>query len=248
MAGHGEVMMGSRWRRAFVSGLLAGLLLLFSWLEANPPQWELSLVSRYIWRGFDLNPENRPALQPSVTVPLGGGGLSLNLWGSFSLVDRDLDEIDLTLAWDFSLGNRFDVSLGVVQYGWYFSRSFSWREHTSREFFVSLEMPRAALRPSFSFYWDVANGSGLYALLGIAYRDELCCGRELELSASLGYNHRQWVAQSGFSDLNFAISMPQRVCRVTVTPFAHLTVVLMDAVNPDTNVEIWGGVSITWDQ
>ncbi|MBN1197039.1 MAG: hypothetical protein JXA62_06505 [Candidatus Aminicenantes bacterium] len=231
----------------FVAGVLAASTLLGPGMNASPLEWELSLVSRYIWRGFDLNPENRPALQPSVTVPLGGKGLSLNLWGSFSISDRDLDEIDLTLAWDFSVGNRFAGSLGFVQYGWYFSRNFTWREHTSREFFVSLEASRGRLQPSLSLYWDVAGGSGVYALMGISHREELCCGRELELSASLGYNHRQWIDQSGFSDLNFGISLPQRFYRVTVVPSAHLAVILMDAVNPGTDLEIWGGISVTWD-
>lgn len=240
-------MMRSGRVLCFVACVWAISMLRCPGVFANPPEWELSLVSRYVWRGFDLNPENRPALQPSVTIPLGGGGLSLNLWSSFSLIDRDLDEIDLTLAWDFSMGNRIDGSLGLVQYGWYFSGNFTWRKHTSREFFFSLEASCGRLRPSFSFYWDVAGGSGLYALMGIFHRDELCCGRELELSASLGYNHRQWIDQSGFSDLNFGISLPQRFYRVTVIPSVHLAIILMDAVNPGTDLEIWGGISVTWD-
>jgi len=235
---------GSAW---FWTGAAAGLLLTFSSLYADRPQLDLSLYSSYIWRGFDLNPNSRPALQPSLTVPLGSKGLSLNVWASFSFVDRDLDELDFTLAWCFRAGKHLSITVGAVQFGWYFSRNFSWKANTSREFFVTLEAENQGLRPTFSLFWDVANGSGLYALLGVAHSSDLCCGRSLELSASLGYNHRQWITGSGFSNLNLSLSMPKRNSRVSITPSAHLSVILLDEVNPGTDLEVWGGLSITWD-
>ena len=99
------------------------MALLVPLLPASPPELELSLYSRYIWRGFDLNPQNRRVLQPSLTIPIGGNGLAVNLWGSFSFADRDLDELDLTLSWRFQVGNRYHVTVGAVQYGWYLSRN-----------------------------------------------------------------------------------------------------------------------------
>lgn len=239
--------MGLKRRFRAGGGLLVGLGLICSCLQAHPPQLEMGVYSRYIWRGFDLNPDNRPVLQPSMSLFLGKSGLTLNLWGSFSMVDRDLDEVDLTLTWDFAIGERFDVTLGAVQYGWYFSRDFSWREHTSRELFFTIATKNAALNPSLSLYWDTENGSGLYMLLGITHTAELCCGRTLELGASIGYNHRQWVDMSGFSDLNVSISMPQRLFRVTITPSASVSVILMDAINVDSKLEIWGGILFSWD-
>ena len=225
------------------------MALLVPLLPASPPELELSLYSRYIWRGFDLNPQNRRVLQPSLTIPIGGNGLAVNLWGSFSFADRDLDELDLTLSWRFQVGNRYHVTVGAVQYGWYLSRDFSWRNHTSREVFITLEKESRGIRPVFSVYWDVANGSGVYAQMGISHSHELCCGcgTSLELSATLGYNHRQWITASGFSDLDLGISAPWKFHSVTITPTAHLCVILLDEVNPGTNLEIWGGISITWD-
>lgn len=241
--------MRRRSKRSFLFPVVVGMVLIFPLLHASPLELELGMHSRYIWRGFDLNPQNRRVLQPSLTIPIGGRGLSVNLWGSFSLSDRDLDEVDLTLSWRFPVGDCFHITLGAVQYGWYFSRDFSWRDHTSREIFVSLEKESQGIQPVFSVFWDVANGSGVYALAGISYRHELCCGcgTSLEFSATLGYNHRQWITTSGFSDLDLGVSAPWKMRRVTLTPTAHVCVILLDEVNPGTNLEIWGGISITWD-
>ena len=50
---------------------------------------QVDLVSRYVWRGFDLLPDNHPAIQPSLTIDLGESGFSLNVWSSFALAQRD---------------------------------------------------------------------------------------------------------------------------------------------------------------
>jgi len=227
--------------------VVMGLLVILSSLHAAPAEVEAAMYSRYIWRGFDLNPQNKRVFQPSLTFPVGNRGFSVNLWGSFSLADRDLDELDLTLSWRFSAGEDFYVTVGAVQYGWYFARDFTWKDHTSRELFITLEKDIRGFSPEFSLFWDFANGSGLYARLGISHTSELCCGTSLEISAALGYNHRQWIKGSGFSDLDLGISAPWRLYRVTITPTAHLCVILMDEINPGTKVEVWGGIAVNWD-
>ncbi|TFG78622.1 MAG: hypothetical protein E4H23_07450, partial [Chrysiogenales bacterium] len=35
---------------------------------------QVDLVSRYIWRGFDLLPDNHAAIQPAFTIDLGESG------------------------------------------------------------------------------------------------------------------------------------------------------------------------------
>jgi len=151
-------------------------------------QLGLDFNSRYIWRGFDLNPNNEPVLQPSVTVTFGDTGLALNVWNSFSFIDSALHETDMTLSYDFSLNKDISVSIGFIQYGWYFTKGFSFKDNTTQEFYVTAGLANLPLKPSLSFYYDFNNGDGFYASLGVGHSLKLSGANTLELSATLGYN------------------------------------------------------------
>ena len=43
---------------------------LFSQVKVN---WGIDYVSRYIWRGYDLTPDNNPNIQPQVTFDFNKG-------------------------------------------------------------------------------------------------------------------------------------------------------------------------------
>ena len=67
--------------------LLLGTLICTLGLHAGF-NFECDVVSTFMWRGWDLY-GNRPAFQPSVTYAFGDSGLSVNVWASFILKDRD---------------------------------------------------------------------------------------------------------------------------------------------------------------
>lgn len=67
------------------------------------------LVSRYVWRGMDQG--TGASLQPSLGLSI--KGFSLSAWGSSSLVDKDVDEFDITLAY---AGDH--LSVGLTDYFW----------------------------------------------------------------------------------------------------------------------------------
>lgn len=79
-------------------------------------------VSRYIWRGQDLYPDNDAAYQPSIdiSVPklLFGSDVSLNVWGSFPLHKghETATELDYTLTFTRSVADVFDISVGYTYF------------------------------------------------------------------------------------------------------------------------------------
>jgi hypothetical protein len=209
-------------------------------------EFGLDFSSRYIWRGFDLNPDNKPVLQPSVTFAVGDTGLSVNFWGSFSFEDKALHETDITLSYDFTQLKDVSLSIGFIHYGWYFTDGFTFKDHTTQEFYITAGLNNVPLKPALSLFYDVNNGDGLYASLGIGHGLKLSESLTLELAASLNYNGGQWIEESGFSHLDFSASLPLKLNNVSVSPFFGVTVIMLDEVNPGVDNEVYAGVSLVF--
>jgi hypothetical protein len=60
---------------------------------------DTTLVSRYIWRGFDCYPNNHSGFQPNIDVDLYGTGFGVNIWSSLANGNgiEDFKELDYTL-------------------------------------------------------------------------------------------------------------------------------------------------------
>jgi hypothetical protein len=211
--------------------------------------YQLDVVSRYIWRGFDLNPPKKPAVQPQVTYAFGDSGFAVNLFLNFSFEDHNTNEVDFTFTYDFKTGEDLALTLGFTNYCWPFAQGFKlnkFNDYATQEFFVSAGFPKVFLAPTVSVYYDINLGDGLYAELGIGHGLEINKDISLDLSASLGYNAGQWLpngADTGFSDLNIGAALPLKSGKFTITPYAAYTFVLLDSVGPDDY--FWAGISIT---
>lgn len=193
-------------------------------------------ASSYIWRGFDLNPVEKPVFQPSLTYSFNESGLSAELWTSFSFEDRELHEIDFTLMIERSIGELLAIEAGFIHYGWYFTPDFSFRDDTSHEIYLSTGLPDILLSPYLTAFYDFTNGDGLYVLAETEHTWNPLPPLGVLLYASLGYNGGQWLekgADPGFSDLNFRASLPISIGRFRVIPYAQYTFVLLDAVGTD---------------
>jgi hypothetical protein len=221
-------------------------------LAAAPASGQLSaqadIVSRYIWRGFDLYAPNNAAFQPSLTYSFGESGFSANIWTSFALSDRALyradDEFDLTLTYTFRTPESLALAVGFTHYGWYSTPGFSFERDTTQEFFVSAGLPGLPLEPSLTVFYDLNLGSGLYALLKVGRAVPLGGTAELRLSAGLGYNAGQFIEGSGLSDLSLGASLPFKWGRLTFAPSMNYTFVFLEEVNPDN--ELWFGLSVLY--
>ena len=189
--------------------------------------------SSYIWRGFDLNPDRRFVFQPSLDYEFGDSGISANLWMSFSFEDKELNETDLTVTYDFSSSEELSLEAGFIHYGWYFTRSFRFNHDTTHEIFFSAGLPSVFLEPSLDVYYDFHNGKGLYFQLNAGHSLTLSPAVGLDLSASLGYNGGQWLpedAPAGFSDMNLGMDIVFEFARWALVGSGRFTAVLMDAL------------------
>jgi hypothetical protein len=236
-------------RNLIIGAALAALLVLMAGTAAAQLSFQVDTMSRYIWRGFDLFAPNNGAFQPSATYTFGDSGFSANVWTSFALGDRGIyrydDEIDLTLTYAFKTPEAYSLSVGMIHYGWYFDRHFTLRNSTTQEFFVTAGLPTAFLQPNLSVYYDVTMGTGLYACLKVGQVVPLAENLPLNLSAALGYNSRQWIDSSGFSDLTIGAALPIKAGgRLTIVPLVNFTFVFLREVNPYD--EYWFGLSLIY--
>jgi hypothetical protein len=206
---------------------------------------QVDLVSRYVWRGFDLLSDNHAAIQPSFTVALGKSGFSLNLWSSFALAQRATfkysDEIDVTLSYDFKMPEGWELSAGFTHYGYWFAEDFSFKDATSQEVFASVARTDLPLSPTLSVYYDFNLGSGLYVTLGGSHELKVSEKVSMELGGLVGFNSRQFTDKTGFSDIDLFVKAPLALGKATLTPSLNVMIPLLDEVNED--VEVWFGLS-----
>lgn len=205
---------------------------------------KIDYMNRYIWRGFDLNPDNHYVVQPSFDFTFPESRWSVNLWHSISSEDHELNEVDLTLNYDFETSHEVAISAGIVHYGWYWAKNFNQKNNTTIETYVSFTWEKSALSPTLSFYHDCKNGSGLYTQLTLAKSIALSKTQNLEISSGIGCNQKQWINRSGFSDISLTASLPLTSGKATITPFVGVSWPLMKEINPGVNREYWLGMSL----
>ena len=209
--------------------------------------FQIDYSSRYIWRGFDLNPYRKPVIQPSLNWDLGESGLSFNLWSSFSFVGKELHEFDVTLSYSREIAEVLSIETGLIHYAWYFMENFTFKNDTSHEIFVSLGLPHVFLEPILTLFYDFTVGDGFYGQLDIGHGFSILKNMEAGIYSSLGYNGGQWLAEGtkpGFSDLNFGLSLSWKKGRFFAAAFTNYTFVLLKAISRENH--FWFGVSLRY--
>jgi len=120
-----------------------------------------AFASRYVWRGITFS--QGLVAQPTVAMTL--GGFSANLWSNVDLDNDEADddgivmnETDLTLNYTMPVG---PVSLtgGFIHYD--FDGS------DTQEFYLTGSLA-VLLNPSLSFYYDIDEGEGGFAVLAVS--------------------------------------------------------------------------------
>lgn len=207
---------------------------------------QLDLVSRSVWRGFDLLPDDHAAIQPGVTFEFGDGGFSLDVWGSFALADRAVfkysDEIDVTLSYAFEPGPGWEVSGGVICYGYWFAADFNFRDNTSLEVFAAIAGTDLPLAPTLTVYYDFKLGRGFYVSLGGSQDFKLNETTSLQAGGLIGFNGGLYIERSAFSNMDVYARMALTSGKVTLTPSLNVMFPLLDEVNEE--LEIWFGLSV----
>lgn len=208
--------------------------------------YRADLTSRFIWRGFDLLPSNHPAFQPSVTYDFGKSGFSVDAWFSFALDERGYykhnDEVDLTLSYVFKKDKDIELSAGLINYVYFQAHHFKFKENTSQEVFLTAKLVSNPYSPCFSVYYDLNLGTGLYARLEGERPIKITDKISPILSGKIGFNSKQFIDKTGFSDLSFVLTLPLTVGKTTLSPYFGVMFPLMNVVN--TSNEWYCGIVI----
>jgi uncharacterized protein (TIGR02001 family) len=240
--------------RKRIKGKIINLILVSSILLFSAPQAfaevgicsSVSLVSRYIWRGFDTIPNNKPAIQPSLTLNFGNSGLWCNLWSAIALADPDFVELDFIVGYDQVLSKRISLRTGVGYFTFPSYPSYPDKNSTSPEIYLGTTFDFIPLCPSLTAYYDLNLGDGLYATLDL--QKSFILGRKVLCSTFLlGYTrqYKKIGVDPGISDICFGLSTDFVFRRLTLTPSLNYVVVPNKTINKED--EIWGGLSVNYD-
>jgi len=197
-------------------------------------------VSSYIWRGFDLLADDEPAIQPGLAFSL-PHDMSLGLWGSYGLDDEDdLDEFDVTLSKSGTFKCGTEWSIGHTYY------TFPVVDQESQETFVGLVFPSLMLSPALDVYFDWGDGDGVYAALSGGLDVPFSGDGQVPLSlgVSIGYSDGYWGIEPGVTDVSLSAAVPVPVKAVTITPALNYVVTPGDRANNED--EFWGGIDIAF--
>ena len=146
---------------------------------------DIALLSKYIWRGFELS-DNGIVIEPSATF--GFKGFTMNLWGNLDTDYNDGDpdtsdgsnwtETDWTLAYERAFG-PVTLGLGYIYYG------LDSADDT-QEFYFSAAWD-VLLSPTLTIYRDVSAMPSWYFNFGISHAFALPKDITLNLSGSVAY-------------------------------------------------------------
>jgi len=228
---------------------------------------DATYVSRYIWRGMDIYPNNHSAIQPSVAIDFYGTGFGLNVW--WSRANRsgfeNSEEIDYTLCYCNSLfkdeSYAAEYTIGWIYYSYPDEQK---RAANMQEAYASLSWPSiwpGGLVPSYTIVctWpcesesDVRDYSGWVHILGLCYEltvpGFLPGTKEqiLHLSTETVYNDGAYGAaiDHDWSHAVFGISTSFDLGgNVTFTPGFHYQSSWDDSVNASD--EYWTSLSLTY--
>lgn len=201
------------------------------------------LQSRYVWRGQALG-GNAPCLQPAATISW--KGLSLDLWGSYSLNSTEYQELDWTLS--YTMLDEM-IRLQVTDYAFpdltSFHRYFDYKQNTTGhvlEAGLLFNVPKTHLSASIftNFYGadaHTADGNlvySTYAELGYEWNCEKI-GTDFNFALGCALNGKtgfSFYGNDGFDVVNISVMATRTL---NLTPTFSMPVYAQAIANPAAN-------------
>jgi hypothetical protein len=227
---------------------------------------DVTYVSRYIWRGFDVYSNNHSAIQPSIDLAISGTGCGINVWWSRANTSgfENNEEIDYTLYCSKSL---FESQTYATDYtiGWtyYYYPSEPRKAADMQEVFLNLSWQNilpGCLVPSYALVctWpsesmsDVRDYGGWFHIFQLCY-DLTIPGfglqdkeQALHLSAETIYNDGAYGADHDWSHAVFGISKCFNFSKnLAFTPGFYYQSSWDDSVNSQD--EYWTSLSVKYE-
>ncbi len=255
--------MNNLTRRMLLGVVVAGASLVSTThaVQAAEVTAGVDLASAYVWRGVTFNDD--AVLQPYVDVAH-DSGLSFNVWGNMdlgsfggTLEEGEFSEVDLTVAYAIPLpddAEMFSASVGLITY--LFPQLGA--DTTTHEVYLSLGLaPVDAVSFSGDVYYDFDEVNDFYFALGasldlLALVEDSPEGLGLGISTGIGFAGDEFAAayagtDSGAFDWNIGISASYAVTEsVEATAFLNYTDSADKDVLPDQQVDIYGGVGVSY--
>jgi len=206
---------------------------------------DLTLGSRYIWRGFDTIVDDRPSLQPSITFEFGKSGVWFNAWSAFALADTDFVELDLIVGYDRTFSEALSFSAGAGYFTFPSMPNYPDENSATPEVYAGVTLTSFPLSPNLTFYYDFNMGDGLYTTFSLS-RGFLVKQKLISSTVLAGYTrqYRGIGVDPGFSDICLGISTDFEWIGLTLTPSINYIIVPNETINDEN--EIWVGLSVGW--
>ena len=206
---------------------------------------DLTLASRYIWRGFDCIVDDRPSLQPSITFEFGKSGVWFNAWSAFALADTDFVELDLVVGYDRALSEDLTLSAGAGYFTFPSMPNYPDENSATPEVYAGVTLISLPLSPNLTLYYDFNMGDGIYATIAVSPEFSVL-GRTIYSNLLVGYTrqYRELDVDPGLSDICLGVSTDLESKHLTLTPSINYVIVPNETVNDEN--EIWVGLSVGW--
>jgi uncharacterized protein (TIGR02001 family) len=211
--------------KLFRSLLIVGLLgvSLVGLAGAATFDGSVSYVSKYLWRGQDLN-GGQPALQTSFTYYTPLNGVSVNAWGSYNLgnsTKQEVTEFDYTLTYAAAIGEDWNYYLA---YDYYTYPPLTGDPAKTTELFASLTRNNVLFTPTLTYSYDIDQGKGSY--VSLALKNKVQAGAlPVDALLTVGYDGGQYGVTPGISDGLLTLSSTFVLNDTTLTPALNYLVV-----------------------
>jgi len=219
---------------------------------------KLNYVSKYIWRGQNLN--DRSAFQPSISLSKYGftGSIwSTQDWTGVNGHSGDFTQINYSLDYTSACPsvNGVSWSVGVIDYDFPHTKT-----DNTVEIYGGLTFTALPLSPWIKVYRDVDEIKGTYYQLGVGKALEKVitwndtCYSDLALGASVAYGNGAYnkgyfgVDGGGNNDLTLSVALPTSLGKYwVIRPSINYSTMLADGIRKatDKSDNFWFGVGLS---
>lgn len=219
-----------------------------------------SFVENYMWRGFDLLPNNDSAFQPDLYLEFKNLGLYIGVWGSFAFDERwDIwDELDYYIGMlkSFNEESRFTTDIEFIYT--YFDYPNQNKYINTQEVAFGIKLPNlfsindikiklfSTLYYSFPVHENEIEQKGYWLKIGangdipftIFHSDNI----NLLIETFINDGGASMGVEEGFSHIHFMITVPYNFKGFTIKPSIHYQYTIEESVNSEN--EFWSEISI----
>jgi hypothetical protein len=234
--------------------------------EGGSFEVSLEVVGRYLWRSYDLNHADPSLLAYLTWSPGAVEGLSLSVGAIAGLRNdaelgddsSDVDEIDLTIAWEHELIPEvltFSASVLYYDYTSTWTEAIAYEDDEDLEVSLGLAWTLGAhFAPALTYYRGLDDGiQGNYVEIGAAFPFELGEAWSLEPSVTAGWSD-QYDEDPRFTNYVAALPLTWSGETLSVTVAANLARIddpessnPADLVGEKPEDDLaWAAVDLTW--